>query len=90
MGECHLSSSNRSMQHYINVVKALLDRGIEPMITLWHFTNPIRFAKKGGFLNIDSSRYFIRYVKYVAGSLKDQVGLWITFNEALTVYAGGY
>ncbi|MDO8496191.1 MAG: family 1 glycosylhydrolase [bacterium] len=80
--------NEKEMQHYIDVVKALRDRGIEPMITLWHFTNPIWFAEKGGFLNIDSPKYFTRYVKYVADNLKDQVGLWITFNEALTVYAG--
>ncbi len=76
------------MQHYMDIVKALRDRGIEPMITLWHFTNPIWFAKKQGFLNIDSSKYFTRYIKYVVDNLKDQVGLWITFNEALTIYSG--
>ncbi len=78
--------NEKEMQHYINVVKALRDRGIEPMITLWHFTNPIWFAQKGGFLNVDSPKYFTRYVKYVVEHLKDQVGLWITFNEATTVY----
>ena len=77
----------KEMQHYINVVKALRDRGIEPMITLWHFTNPIWFAKKGGFLNIDSTKYFTRYVKYVVENLKDKVDLWITFNESTTIYS---
>jgi len=78
----------KEMQHYVNIVKALRDRGIEPMITLWHFTNPIWFAEKGGFLNVNSPEYFTRYVKYVVNNLKDQVGLWITFNEATTVYGG--
>ena len=36
----------KEMQHYVNVVKSLRDRGIEPMITLWHFTNPVWFAKR--------------------------------------------
>ena len=80
--------NEKEMQHYINVVKALKNRGIEPMITLWHFTNPVWFAQKGGFLNIDSPKYFTRYVKFVVKNLKDQVGLWITFNEATTVYSG--
>ena len=78
----------KEMQHYMDIVKALRDRGIEPMITLWHFTNPIWFANKDGFLNKKSPEYFTRYAKYVVSNLKDQVGLWITFNEALTVYAG--
>ena len=61
---------------------------MEPMVMLWHFTNPIWFAEKGGFLNKKSPEYFTRYAKYVVDNLKDEVGLWITFNEALTVYAG--
>ena len=77
-----------TMKHYQRLVKALRGRGIEPMVTLWHFTNPVWFADKGGWLNRKSPEYFTRYVKYVVDNLKDEVGLWITFNEAFTVYAG--
>lgn len=81
----------KEMQHYVDIVKALKDRGIEPMVTLWHFTNPVWFAKKGGFINIDSPKYFKRYAGYIAEHLKNQVGLWITFNEATAVYSSfGY
>ncbi len=79
---------HEAMHHYINVVKALRERGIEPMITLWHFTNPVWFAEKGGWLNEKSPEIFTRYIKYVVDNLKDRVGLWITFNEAASVYAG--
>ena len=34
----------KPLQHYINVIKALRTRGIEPMVTLHHFTNPIWFS----------------------------------------------
>ncbi len=78
---------DKEMQHYIDVVKSLRDRGIEPMITLWHFTNPVWFANKGGFLSRKSPQYFTRYVKYVVSNLKNQVGLWITFNEATTAHS---
>lgn len=80
--------NEKEMQHYIDVVKALKKRGIEPMITLWHFTNPIWFAKKGGWLNPKSPELFVKFIKVVVSALKDQVGLWITFNEATTVYSG--
>lgn len=76
------------MHHYVNVVKALRARGLEPMITLWHFTNPVWFAEKGGWWNEKSPEIFTRYIKYVVDNLKDRVGLWITFNESATVYAG--
>ncbi|OGN05769.1 MAG: hypothetical protein A2750_04265 [Candidatus Yanofskybacteria bacterium RIFCSPHIGHO2_01_FULL_45_42] len=76
-----------AIKHYQRLVNALRDRGIEPMVTLWHFTNPIWFAENGGWLNKKSPEYFTRYAKYVVDNLKDRVGLWITFNEATTVYA---
>ena len=78
--------NQKEIQHYVNVVKSLRDRGIEPMITLWHFTNPIWFAEKGGWLNSESPEMFRRFIKVVVSALKDHVGLWITFNEAATVY----
>ena len=80
--------NHEAMHHYVNVVKALRARGLEPMITLWHFTNPIWFAEKGGWRNEKSPEIFTRYIKYVVDHLKDRVGLWITFNEASSVYAG--
>ncbi|MBI2674246.1 MAG: glycoside hydrolase family 1 protein [Candidatus Yanofskybacteria bacterium] len=75
------------MERYKRLIDALRERGIEPMVTLWHFTNPIWFAEKGGWLNRKAPGYFTRYTKYVVDNLKDRVGLWITFNEATTVYA---
>ena len=77
-----------AMKHYQRLVKSLRERGIEPMVTLWHFTNPIWFARQGGFLNKKAPEYFTRYAKYVVDNLKDDVKLWITFNEATTVYSG--
>lgn len=58
------------------------------MVTLWHFTNPLWFADKGGWLNPKAPEYFTRYVKYVVAHLKDEVRLWITFNEAASIYGG--
>lgn len=77
-----------AMKHYVCLVKDLRERGIEPMVTLWHFTNPIWFAKLGGFLNQKSSQYFTRYATHVVNNLKKDVNLWITFNEGTTVYSG--
>lgn len=76
------------MRHYKTLIGAIRSRGMEPMVTLWHFTNPIWFSQEGGFSNKQSSQYFTRYVKYVVDSLKDEVHLWITFNEATTIYSG--
>lgn len=74
-----------AMAHYRDVVAALRERGIEPIVTLHHFTNPAWFAERGGWLRSDSARLFGRYVEHVAGNLPD-VRYWITINEP-TVYA---
>jgi len=80
--------NQEAIDHYKRLIDALRKRGIEPIVTLWHFTNPIWFSVKGGFLNKKSPEYFTRYVKYVVDNLRNEVGLWITFNEATTVCAG--
>jgi beta-glucosidase len=72
--------------HYVEVVDALRDRGIEPIITLHHFTNPDWLADRGGWTRRDSVGFFARYVEYVATRLADRVRYWVTINEP-TVYA---
>lgn len=77
-----------AIQHYKDVVKATRDRGMEPMITLWHFTSPVWFAKDGGWADKRAPERFIRFIKVVVDNFLDQkVGYWLTFNEATTVYA---
>ena len=82
-------------------MQALRNRGLEPFVTLWHFTLPIWFAGMGGFENKKASFYFARYCEYVVSrlaSLRQGFGgqggtgvkFWITMNEPM-VYAGqGY
>ncbi|OGI98610.1 hypothetical protein A3H53_01170 [Candidatus Nomurabacteria bacterium RIFCSPLOWO2_02_FULL_40_10] len=74
--------NEEEFKHYEEVIRALKERGFEPFVTLWHFTLPIWFAKKGGWLNKDSARYFERYVAKVAETYKHLgIKFWITINE---------
>lgn len=78
-----------ALDHYKTVLKALKDRGLTVMLTLHHFTNPLWFAKKGGWENSKSSYYFERFVKKIVPEIKDYVDLWITINEpGVNVYMG--
>ena len=61
--------SDEAIQHYINVIKALRSRGIEPMVTLHHFTNPIWFAASGGWANPRCVKRFLRYCDFVTRAL---------------------
>ena len=74
-----------ALAHYGAVVKALRDRGMEPVVTLHHFTNPAWFACRGGWIRRESGQYFARYVRRVAQQLATHVRFWVTINEP-TVY----
>ncbi len=74
-----------ALDHYRDVVRALRRRGIEPLVTLHHFTNPAWFTRAGGWSARSSAARFARYVARVADNLKE-VRWWITINEP-TVYA---
>jgi beta-glucosidase len=75
----------RAVQHYADVLSALEARGLEPIVTLHHFTNPAWFARRGGWLARDSHDLFCRYVEYVCTRLRGRVRYWLTINEP-TVY----
>jgi beta-glucosidase len=70
----------RELAHYRDVVAALRARGMEPFVTLWHYTLPVWLAEKGGVLNGEFPAYFARYAARVAGALIG-VSFWITLNE---------
>jgi len=78
--------NQNEIEHYRQVIRALRQRGLEPFVTLWHFTLPTWLAKKGGWLNPKAPYYFDRYVKIIAENLFNEVKFWITINEP-NVYA---
>ena len=82
--------NQQEIEHYRKVLQALRVRGLDPFVTLHHFTNPIWFAKKGGWTNKKAPEYFARYVEYVVDKLKEEVVYWITVNEPFVVSCAGY
>ncbi|MEK7643212.1 MAG: glycoside hydrolase family 1 protein [Patescibacteria group bacterium] len=80
--------NEQEIEHYRNVIKALQERGLEPFVTLYHWTVPLWFRDEGGWLNRRSPKYFERYVQKLTESYKDLgIKFWITINEP-EVYAG--
>ena len=70
-----------ALDHYAGVVGAARKRGIEPIVTLWHFTLPLWLAESGGWEHPDAVRYYVRFVGWVAQALGSQVRYWLTLNE---------
>ncbi|MBI2624538.1 glycoside hydrolase family 1 protein [Candidatus Parcubacteria bacterium] len=71
--------------HYAAVLEALRSRGIEPFVTLWHWTLPQWLAKRGGWEAPGAVDRFKRYVARVVHDFALRVRYWITINEP-TVY----
>jgi beta-glucosidase len=71
-------------------VAALVRMGIEPCVTLHHYTNPRWFHAEGGWESPDSVASFRRYAEEVARVLGSRVRLWVTLNEPVVLLLGGY
>ena len=78
------------IEHYKKVLKALKDRGIKVMLTLWHFTIPKWLADKGGWENGKTPIYFERFVKRIAPEIAEFVDIFITLNEPEVYVYEGY
>ncbi|MBI3442171.1 MAG: glycoside hydrolase family 1 protein [Candidatus Sungbacteria bacterium] len=69
------------IEHYREVIMALRERGMEPFVTLWHWTLPVWLRDKGGVESKEFPKYFARYVQNIVSSLGTSVRFWITLNE---------
>lgn len=75
---------------YERLVDALLDAGIVPMATLYHWDLPAALDDRGGWLNPDVAGWFADYAEVCFRALDDRVPLWATLNEPWVVTDGGY
>ncbi len=73
--------SEDGIKYYRNELKALIDSGIKPLVTLHHFSHPEWFEQKGQWINKNSVDYFLRFVKKVLINIGDLVSDYCTINE---------
>ena len=78
------------LDHYSRVVDTLLERGIEPMVTLFHWDLPQPLEDAGGWYHRDTAHRFADYAGVVIDHLGDRVPKWLTLNEPWTVVSQGY
>jgi beta-glucosidase len=70
-----------ALAHYADVARTCRRNGMEPVVTLQHFTLPVWLAESGGFAAPDAPILFARYAAACAQALGDTVTWWVTINE---------
>jgi beta-glucosidase len=87
---CEGTFDSAAIQRYRAMLQALRDRGITPMVTLHHFTNPRWLEAQGGWLHPNTPQHFARFAGRAAEALGDLCPLWCTINEPNIYAAFGY
>lgn len=78
------------LDFYDRLVDGLLEAGIAPFPTLFHWDLPQALDERGGWAARDCAQWFADYARVVAARLGDRVGHWATLNEPWVVVDGGY
>ena len=79
-----------AIRHYIDEVEFLLARGIRPLVTLHHFTNPMWFERMGAFERMENLPVFLRFVERMVTAFGPRVNEYITINEPNVYATNGY
>ena len=80
----------KEIEHYREVIKSLRERGMEPFVTLWHWTLPLWIRDIGGWENKKTIEYFVCYATKIIEQLGSEVKFWITLNETNVYDGNGY
>lgn len=82
--------NEEGLKFYSDLVDALLEAGIEPLVTLYHWDLPLWMHEKGGWKTLAIRNAFLEYASAVVDRLSDRVQYWITFNEPQCFLMNGY
>ncbi|XP_050208167.1 beta-glucosidase 42-like [Mercurialis annua] len=84
-------ANDEGIAFYNSIINALLEKGIQPYVTLYHWDLPLHLQESiGGWLNKEIVKYFAVYAETCFASFGDRVKNWITLNEPLQTSVKGY
>ena len=75
-----------ALDRYRLMLRGMLERGLTPMVTLHHFSNPLWLEEGGAWENDDTPQKFAAFVRKAVEALKEYVTYWVTLNEP-NIYA---
>lgn len=82
--------NQKGLDFYRRLVAALRERGIVPMITLYHWDLPQALQERGGWAVRDTALRFAEYAALLFDRLGAEAPLWTTMNEPMLVAYAGY
>lgn len=80
----------KGLAYYDRLVDGLLDAGVVPFPTLYHWDLPSTRESEGGWLARDTVERFAEYAEIVGEALGDRVKNWYTINEPVSTSLQGY
>jgi len=79
-----------ALERYRLMLRGLRERGMTPMVTLHHFSDPLWFYEMGGWEHDDAVALFEKFVRKTVDALKEYCTLWCTINEPNVYALSGY
>ncbi len=73
--------NEKGVQFYHDLFDELINKGITPYVTLFHWDYPKALFDKGGWLNNESPQWFEEYASFIAKEYGRKVKYFMTFNE---------
>ncbi|KAM3607487.1 uncharacterized protein V6R79_008599 [Siganus canaliculatus] len=84
------SQSDKGVQYYDNLINALIESGIDPVVTLYHWDLPQALQNSGGWTNPTIVDAFKDYADFCFSKFGDRVKTWNTFGSPWVVSHAGY
>ena len=84
------SPNMKGIDHYSRLVDALLEAGIRPWCTMYHWDLPQALEDRGGWPNRELANYFADYAGILAKHLGDRITVWAPFNMPWAIAFMGY
>lgn len=82
--------NSQGLDFYDRLIDQLLDAGISPMVTLYHWDTPLPLEHQGGWMSRNTAERFAEYSAVAAERYGDRVAQWVTLNEPVSVTLNGY
>ncbi|MBQ8689522.1 MAG: family 1 glycosylhydrolase [Clostridia bacterium] len=83
-------ANEKGIQFYKDLTNELINAGIVPICTLYHWDMPLWLYELGGWEKEENIKYFVSYAEECVRALSDKIEYWLTLNEPGSFIEGGY